>query len=102
MTNKANRPVTVRDSTDADIDAIARIYAHWVHHGLASFELDPPDAAQMAERRAAVLAARFPYLVAVEAAGTVLGYAYASLYRTRPAYRFTCENSVYVAPEATG
>lgn len=102
MTDKTIPSVLVRDSTEADIPAIARIYAHWVLHGLASFELEPPAPAEVAERRAAVLAAGFPYLVAVDAAGAVLGYAYASLYRTRPAYRFTCENSVYVAPGATG
>ncbi len=93
-------PIAVRDSTDADIPAIAAIYGHWVTHGLASFELDPPDEAEMANRRAAVLAAGFPYLVAADAAGIVRGYAYASLYRTRPAYRFACEDSIYVAPGA--
>lgn len=91
---------TIRPSHDADIPAIAAIYAHWVTHGLASFEIDPPDAAEMARRRAAVLDAGYPYLVA-ERDGAVAGYAYASAYRTRPAYRFAVENSVYVAPDAT-
>jgi phosphinothricin acetyltransferase len=86
----------IRDSQDADIPAIAAIYSHWVTHGLASFELDPPGAEEMARRRAAVLAGGHPYLVAEEG-GALLGYAYASLYRARPAYRFTVENSVYVA-----
>jgi phosphinothricin acetyltransferase len=93
----------LRDSVPADIPAIARIYGHWVTHGLASFELDPPGEAEMARRRAAVLEGGYPYLVAEapgEARGRVLGYAYASAYRTRPAYRFAVENSVYVAPEA--
>ena len=92
----------VRDTTDADVPALARIYGHWVLHGLASFELAPPDEAEVARRRAAVLAAGFPYLAAVNDTGTLLGYAYASLYRTRPAYRFACEDSIYVAPDATG
>ncbi len=92
----------VRDSTDADVPAITRIYGHWVRHGLASFELDAPDEAEIRRRRATVLASGFPYLVAIGDAGTLLGYAYASLYRTRPAYRFACEDSIYVAPGATG
>jgi phosphinothricin acetyltransferase len=91
----------IRDSQDADLPAIARIYGHWVTHGLASFELEAPDLAEMARRRAAVLAGGYPYLVA-EAEGAVLGYAYAGAYRARPAYRFTVENSVYVAPGGGG
>ncbi len=86
----------------ADLPAIARIYGHWVLHGLASFELVPPGAEEMARRRAAILAGGFPHLVAEDEAGRVLGYAYAGPFRTRPAYRFTCEDSVYVAPEAAG
>jgi len=89
----------LRDSTPGDVPAIAGIYGHWVTHGLASFELDPPAEAEMARRREAVLAGGYPCIVA-EAAGRVLGYAYASAYRTRPAYRFAVENSIYVAPDA--
>lgn len=89
----------IRASSAADIPAITAIYAHWVTHGLASFEVEPPDLTEMARRRDAVLAAGFPYLVA-EAPEGLLGYAYASAYRARPAYRFTAENSVYVAPGA--
>ncbi|MBL6077798.1 N-acetyltransferase [Belnapia sp. T18] len=92
--------LSLRDSTAADIPAITRIYGHWVRHGSGSFETEPPDEAEMARRREAILAGGYPYLVAVDAAGTVLGYAYASAYRTRPAYRFTVENSIYVSPEA--
>ena len=92
--------IVLRDSTDADIPAIARIYGHWVRHGLASFELEPPDAAEMARRRATVLAGGYPYIVATDAVGQVLGYAYASAYRARPAYRFAIENSIYVAADA--
>jgi phosphinothricin acetyltransferase len=91
----------IRDSRSEDIPAIARIYAHWVEHGRASFELTPPDETEMASRREAVLAGGYPHLVAVDEAGTVLGYAYASAYRPRPAYRHTVENSVYVAPSGT-
>ena len=92
-------PITVRDSRDADLDEIAAIYRHWVLHGLASFEFDPPDAQEMAHRRQALLDGGYPYLVAQDTAtGTVLGYAYAGPYRTRPAYRFSVEDSVYVSP----
>ena len=89
----------IRDSHDADLPALAAIYGHWVRHGRASFELDPPDAAEMGRRREGLLAAGHPYLVAEEA-GRVLGYAYAGPFRTRPAYRFTVEDSVYIAPDA--
>jgi L-amino acid N-acyltransferase YncA len=70
-----------------------------VRHGTASFELDPPEQAEMARRQDALIAGGFPYLVA-EDDGGILGYAYAGPYRARPAYRFTVEDSVYIAPEA--
>jgi L-amino acid N-acyltransferase YncA len=92
----------VSDSTDAAVGAITEIYAYWVRHGLASFELVAPSHAQIAQRRAAILADRFPYLIATDAAGSVCGFAYAAWYRTRPGYRFACEDSVYVAPAALG
>lgn len=88
--------VAIRPAKTADIPAITRIYAHAVEHGTASFELTPPDEAEMMRRMQTVLDGKFPYLVA-EIDGAVGGYAYASLYRTRPAYRFTVEDSVYVA-----
>lgn len=88
----------VRDSVDTDIPAITAIYRPAVLHGLASFELDPPDEAEIARRRAAILRGGYPYLVADLPDGTVGGYAYAGPYRTRPAYRFAVENSIYVAP----
>ena len=89
---------TIRTAALADIPAITRIYAHAVTRGTASFELDPPSEAEMAKRMQSVLNGKFPYFVA-EADGRIAGYAYASLYRTRPAYRFTVEDSVYVAPD---
>ncbi|HEY0439074.1 MAG TPA: GNAT family N-acetyltransferase [Xanthobacteraceae bacterium] len=89
----------IRPATPADIPAITRIYAHAVTYGTASFELDPPDEAEMTRRQRALLDAGFPYLAA-ERAGSILGYAYAGPYRPRPAYRFSVEDSVYVAPEA--
>ena len=90
--------IAIRPARISDIPAITRIYAYAVEHGTASFELTPPDEAEMTRRMQALLEGKFPYIVA-ELDGVVVGYAYASLYRTRPAYRFTVENSVYVAPE---
>ena len=74
-----------------------RIYAHAVTHGTASFELEPPDEAEMARRMRALLDGGFPYLVA-EVDGALAGYAYAGPYRTRPAYRFSVEDSIYIDP----
>lgn len=91
--------VLIRPSRDSDIPAIAAIYAHAVTHGTASFELDPPTEAEMARRRAALLDGGYPYLVA-EQDSVILGYAYAGAYRTRPAYRSTVEDSIYIAPTA--
>ena len=88
----------LRPATLADIPAITAIYDHAVRHGTASFELEPPTEAEMTRRMQAVLDGKFPYLAA-DIDGKLAGYAYASLYRTRPAYRFTVENSVYVAPD---
>jgi len=90
--------VAIRPAVAADIPAITRIYTHAVEHGTASFELTPPDEAEMARRMQVMLDGKFPYLVA-EVDGAFAGYAYASSYRTRPGYRFTVENSVYVAPD---
>jgi L-amino acid N-acyltransferase YncA len=99
MTTAAD--LRVRPSTEADVPAIRDIYAHHVLHGLASFETEPPDAGEIARRRADALARGYPHLVA-EIAGEVAGYAYAGPYRTRPAYRFTAEDSVYVRHGAEG
>ena len=85
----------VRDARDDDMDAVQAIYAHHVLHGTASFEEEPPPLAEMRRRRAEVLARGLPYLVA-EADGQVAGYSYATPYRSRSAYRFSIENSVYV------
>lgn len=97
----AMTPPAIRPSTEADLPAIAAIYGHHVRHGLASFEYDPPPAEELGRRRAEVLRLFLPHLVA-EADGRVLGFAYASLYRTRPGYAHVVEDSVYVAPDATG
>ena len=93
--------LAVRPSAEADIPVIAGIYAAAVVHGTASFELEPPTEEEMRRRRAAIIGGGYPYLVA-ESGGAVVGYAYAGAYRTRPAYRFTVEDSIYVAPSAQG
>jgi phosphinothricin acetyltransferase len=93
--------VSIRESADADAAPIAAIYGHHVLHGVASFEEIPPDAAEIARRRRDVLALGLPYLVAEEA-GQVAGFAYASLYRTRSAYRFTVEDSIYIDEARVG
>ena len=88
--------VAIRDAAEADMAEVQRIYAPYVLTGLATFEEVPPTADEMRARRAAVVAAGLPYLVA-EFGGQVIGYAYATSYRPRPAYRHTIENSVYVS-----
>jgi L-amino acid N-acyltransferase YncA len=93
--------ITARPADLGDIPAITRIYAHAVRHGTASFELDPPDQAEIERRYGALQDGGFPYLVA-ELGGAIAGYAYAGPYRARPAYRFTVEDSVYIASDMQG
>ena len=90
--------VRIRPATAADIPHIARIYAPAVTQGSSSFELEAPDETEMARRMHAVLAGGYPYLAA-EAGGRFAGYAYASVYRTRPAYAFSVEDSIYIDPD---
>lgn len=94
-------PLLLRDSDAADIPAITAIYRREVLHGNASFEIVPPGEDDMAARRAALLAAGYPHIVAA-CGGEVAGYAYAGPYRPRPAYGATVENSVYVHPDHRG
>lgn len=84
------------------VPAITAIYREAVLHHTASFELVPPDDVQMAHRMAAIVGQGYPFLVALSSDGSLLGYAYASSYRSRPAYRWSVENSVYVDPLAHG
>lgn len=88
----------IRAALIEDVPAIAAIYAYAVRFGTASFELEPPDEAEMTRRFQALRSGGFPYLVA-ESEGGIAGYAYAGPYRTRPAYRWTVEDSVYVHPD---
>jgi L-amino acid N-acyltransferase YncA len=90
--------ISIRPAAATDLTAITRIYADAVRHGTASFEIDPPDQDDMTRRFEDLRDGGFPYLVA-EIAGAVAGYAYAGPYRARPAYRFTVEDSIYVAAD---
>ncbi len=94
-------PVELRAATADDAGAVAAIYAAHVLNGTATFELVPPDAGEMAERMRAIAGEGRPWLVATRAT-RVVGYAYAGPYRPRPAYRFTTEDSLYLAPDAIG
>src|SRR6201999_289861 len=84
-------------AAEADLSAVTEIYQHAVLHGTATFELTPPDLAEMTRRFTALMDGGYPYLVA-SIEGRVIGYAYAGPSRPRPAYRFTVENSVYLQP----
>jgi phosphinothricin acetyltransferase len=93
--------IALGDATDADLPAIQAIYAHHVLHGLGSFEEVPPSLEEMTRRYRDLRDKGMPYLVARRGA-KILGYAYAGPYRPRIAYRYSVEDSIYVAPDATG
>jgi phosphinothricin acetyltransferase len=93
--------MNIRPATTADREALAAIYGHHVLTGFGTFEEVPPSADEMEQRRQAIAARGLPYLLA-EDAGRVLGFAYAAPFRLRAAYRYTAEDSVYIAPEAIG
>lgn len=93
--------IDIRDASEADLAAVQPIYAHHVQHGLASFEEVAPSVEQLLERWRAVVARGLPYLVA-EQRGAIVGYAYATAYHSRSAYRYTVEDSVYVAEKESG
>ncbi|MGF9565769.1 GNAT family N-acetyltransferase [Neorhizobium sp. JUb45] len=92
----------LRDATPADLAAITEIYRDSVLNGTASYEIAPPDQTEMAGRFQAIRDKGYPYITAEDDDGTLLGYAYASAFRTRPAYRWLVEDSIYLAPEARG
>lgn len=96
-----NSSITLRDCRDGDIATITKIYAHAVQHNTATFELEPPDDAEMKRRWQSITGDGFPYLVA-EKEGEAVGYAYVNFFRLRRAYRFSVEDSIYVAPNHQG
>ena len=91
--------LALRPSQNDDLTAITEIYAHHVRHGTGTFEIDPPSLEDMRNRRTDVLNKGLPYLVAQEA-GQILGFAYCNWFKPRPAYRFSAEDSIYIAPSA--
>ncbi|CAD7043015.1 N-acetyltransferase [Pseudorhizobium endolithicum] len=93
---------TLRDVCFADLPSITAIYAESVINGTASYELSPPDQDEMESRWRAIRDKGYPYIAAAAPEGKLLGYAYASAFRTRPAYRWLVEDSIYLAPEARG
>ena len=94
-----NDPLLIRPSLPSDLRSMQAIYAHAVSRGTASFELAPPGESEMAERRQAVLDAGWPWLVS-QTQSEIAGYAYASAFRPRPAYRYSVESSIYLHPQA--
>ena len=95
----------IRPSLDSDIDPITAIYAHYVQNSTATFEAEVPSNLDMAARRADVLAKSLPYLVLIQqspSGESVMGFAYANWFKPREAYRFSCENSIYLHPDAAG
>lgn len=93
--------ILIRPSREEDLPAIAELYAHHVRYGTGTFETEAPSVAEMAARRADVLAKGLPWLV-VQADGAVQGFAYGNWFKPRAAYRYSVEDSIYVAPEALG
>jgi L-amino acid N-acyltransferase YncA len=94
--------ISLRDAAVADIPAITAIYRESVLNGIGTYELEPPSEAEILTRFETVTGQNFPYIVAVNEAGNVVGYAYGSAFRTRPAYRYLVEDSIYVAADGRG
>jgi L-amino acid N-acyltransferase YncA len=97
MPDRAISPATL-----ADAPAIAAIYAHHVRHGTATFEIVPPGEAEIASRMATIQGKGWPWLVARDGDGDVIGYAYAGQYAERAAYRYACESSIYLRNDRLG
>jgi L-amino acid N-acyltransferase YncA len=97
-----NQPaLLIRPSNAADAPRLTAIYSHHVLYGTGTFELEPPDEAEIARRRDDVVSKGLPWLVAQQA-GTVVGFAYANHFRPRPAYRYCLEDSIYLDTDALG
>lgn len=94
--------VWLRVAARRDVGEIARIYREQVESGTATFEYVPPSIAEMERRYEAIVGAGYPYWVAENGEGGIVGYCHASAYRPRPGYRYTVEDSVYVAADAVG
>ena len=92
----------IRPAAEADVAEVTAIYGHHVLNSTGTFEETPPSEAEIAARIAAARALGLPYLVAIDEDGRAAGFAYASAFRPRPAYRFTAEDSVYIRPDCMG
>jgi len=99
---QASDEIVLRPAGSRDLAEITSIYAESVVGGTATYELEPPDLAEMTERFTALTSRGYPYIVAEREDGKVLGYAYAGPFRARPAYRFIVEDSIYLTGEARG
>jgi phosphinothricin acetyltransferase len=93
--------IIIRDATEADAADVQAIYAHHVLHGTASYDIEPPPIDNIRDKIRWIVGDGWPFLVA-ETNAAVVGYAYATQFRDRAAYRFTCENSIYVHPDWIG
>ena len=93
--------ISVRTATTADANAIASIYAFHVLHGTATFEIDPPSVADWQLKIETILTKNWPVVVAVDGV-VVVGYAYVTQFRDRAAYRYSCENSIYISADKRG
>lgn len=93
---------SIRDAEPNDLPAITEIYRESVLNGTATYELDPPDQEEMKTRFETITGRGYPYVVAAGEDGAILGYAYASAFRTRPAYNWLVEDSIYISPAARG
>ncbi|MEZ2129859.1 MULTISPECIES: N-acetyltransferase family protein [unclassified Sinorhizobium] len=94
--------ITIRDASPADLPFITEIYRDSVLNGVASYEITPPSQEEMMKRFSANTGLGYPYIAALDEGGALLGYAYASAFRTRPAYRWLVEDSIYLAPASRG
>ncbi len=94
--------IRIRDASPADLSVITEIYRESVLNGIGTYELDPPSEIEMTARFTTITGQNYPYLIAEDENGRILGYAYASPFRTRAAYRYIAEDSVYVAAESRG
>ncbi len=95
-------PILLRNASTSDLGSITAIYRESVLNGVASYEIAPPEVTEMAARFSAITGQGYPYIAAVDDEHRLLGYAYASAFRTRPAYRWMVEDSIYLGPEARG
>jgi L-amino acid N-acyltransferase YncA len=102
MVWKMSDELRIEPATPVDAAKIAALYSHHVLHGTATFETEPPDAAEIATRMEKLRAVGMPWLVARGAGGVLLGYAYAGPFHSRAAYRFTCENTIYIRHDRLG